>query len=189
MKKLVVVLLVLAGQSFAAKKYDHTGRMEYHAAILESILNDADKSSLYHVGDYTCLPATSNEAPYCAKDEHWYKVVQRSYTVIILENSDTITVHELGQDPVDSELRSGGSVFSWLTLAWEKSFDSQIMQMSPCHGSFCAPEPKPMQGIPDGAKAEFHYRLGKVKNGIQEIEIEGLEHLGPGWYRPKQHAL
>jgi len=173
----------LAGQAFAAspKKYDHAGRMEYHARVLESILSDAERSTLYEVGEFTCLPGGRDFAPRCSKN--WYKVTQYSYTEIVLEDGETITVHESGQDAVDSGLGLDGLVFEHLTLAWQKSFDSQIMQMSPCRGSFCAAEPKPMQSIPDGASAEFRYRLGKVRHGIQEIDIEGLEGLGPGTYR------
>ncbi|SRR5258708_5438707 len=179
----LIMLLILVGQALAAppKKYDHAGRMEYHARVLESILSDAERSTLYEVGEFTCLPAGRDSAPQCSKN--WYKVTQYSYTEIVLEDGETIKVHESGQDAADDELGLDGLVFERLTLAWQKSFDSQLMQMSPCHGSFCAAEPKPMQSIPDGAKAEFRYRLGKLRHGIQEIEIEGLERLGPGAYR------
>jgi hypothetical protein len=192
MKKLIVIgLLILAGQAFAAspKKYDHAGRMEYHARVLESILSDAERSTLYEVGEFTCLPGGRDFAPRCS--ENWYKVAQHSYTVIVLEDGQTITVHEYGQDAVDDALGLDGLIFENLVHAWTSSFNSidTSFKSSYCSDSkaakpgWCAPSPKLGELAPDGAAAEFRYRLGKLRHGIQEIEIQGLEGSGPGAYR------
>ena len=114
------------------------------------------RTDLYYAGDYICTPGSEHYAPDCRKSTEWWVTEEESYTSVILDDGTTIIVTR-GTDPLN--------VFSQLTVKWELPL---------------------LEKTETPTQTTFRYRLGKTKNGVQGIDIEGV---GKGYYKFPDRAV
>jgi hypothetical protein len=183
MKSLILLTVIFLAAQFALAKdkYDHIGRIDFYPGTVKYLLEG--RTDLHYAGDYTCTPGTDNYAPDCRKAEDWYQTTAHSFTFITLEDGTTIRVSE---DPEDYM-----NVFTRVETQWslaqndmqQASTRAVLKQVHSQPGYSDAEEAKAISASMAGPRSNqgtFRYRLGKFKNGQQEIEIEAI---GKGHYR------
>jgi hypothetical protein len=155
--RVLTVLLLLTASCFAKPKYDHIGKMIYHAAELKYLLEG--RTDLYYddnfYGDrYICTPGDEHHAPDCRKDVDWYATVKPSWTEIVLDDGTKVNISLppplLNAGP-NSDLNS-------MAEAWEK----RGLGLNPLY-----PDPKPH--IKEGDVSTFVFRVRKGR-----IEVDPL---------------
>jgi len=191
----IAIALALAGSAFAADW--QTGKIVVHPVKvhLVNLLEGVPESKWFHgTGDIICIGGDENHAPDCRHntlytpsldgpdrvDQFWTYGVTDSeeYDDVILADGEMFRVERYSPETIFKNL-----IRNWSLLDSARVSEQQMKQMEPvCSQGVCKSGTPTTTVVTEGT---FEYKLGKLKDGIQEIEIKIPDYPGPGITKTK----
>jgi hypothetical protein len=187
----VAAVLILSVSAYA--KDWQTGNIETHPTVVKDMFADY-KGHLYRESQlgYTCMDGDADNAPVCISDEHSLVVVKPGYATIALADGAQFIVPDYTQAGLvynpsltvedDVGCRLGCTTASVIVSRdYECTIFKRLSFKLSSEPNFVIESvgPSPVCGSCDVKPVTFLYRLGKLRNGVQEITIKDV---GKGSY-------
>jgi hypothetical protein len=191
----IAIALALAVSAFAADW--QTGKIIVHPVKghLVNLLEGVPESKWFHgTGDIICIGGDENHAPDCRHNtlytptldgpdregQFWIYGVTDSeeYEDVILADGEMFRVERYSPETIFKNLTRKRYLIESARVTAQ-----QMKQMEPvCNQGVCKSGNPTATAATEGT---FEYKLGKLKDGIQEIEIKIPDYPGPGIVKTK----
>ncbi len=190
---LVSVAAMLSLSTFAHAKDWQTGKIETHPTVVKDMFADY-KGHLYRESQlgYTCMDGDADNAPVCISDEHSLIVVKPGYAAVTLADGAQFIVPDYTQAglvyspslTVDDDVSCRLGVYSrlgYVSRDYECTIFKRLSLKLNDTPNFVVESvgPSPVCGGCESKPVTFLYRLGKLRNGVQQITIKDV---GSGSY-------